>query len=79
MPTFDSDGVQIFYQSTGEGFPLIWSHEFAGSYESWSNRRATSAIATASSPTTTAATRPPTCPPTRRRTHKTLPSKTCVA
>ena len=35
MPTFDSDGVQIFYQSTGEGFPLIWSHEFAGSYESW--------------------------------------------
>ena len=35
MPTFDSDGVRIFYQSTGEGFPLIWSHEFAGSYESW--------------------------------------------
>lgn len=35
MPTFDSDGVAIFYQSTGEGFPLIWSHEFAGSYESW--------------------------------------------
>ena len=35
MPTFDSDGVRIFYQSTGDGFPLIWSHEFAGSYESW--------------------------------------------
>ena len=35
MPTFDSAGVQIFYQVTGEGFPLIWSHEFAGSYESW--------------------------------------------
>ena len=35
MPIFDSDGVSIFYQSTGDGFPLIWSHEFAGSYESW--------------------------------------------
>ena len=35
MPSFDSDGVHIFYQSTGEGFPLIWSHEFAGSHESW--------------------------------------------
>ena len=29
------DGVNIFYEVTGEGFPLIWAHEFAGDYRSW--------------------------------------------
>ena len=35
MPKFSADGVDIYYEVTGEGFPLVWSHEFGGSYESW--------------------------------------------
>ena len=35
MPKFSADGVEIYYEVTGEGFPLVWSHEFGGSYESW--------------------------------------------
>ncbi len=35
MPTFTSDGVDIHYQVAGEGFPLLWSHEFAGDITSW--------------------------------------------
>ena len=35
MPTFSANGVNIYYEVTGEGFPLVWSHEWAGSYESW--------------------------------------------
>ena len=35
MPTFSANGVEIYYEVTGQGYPLIWSHEFGGSYESW--------------------------------------------
>ena len=35
MPTFSSDGVDIHYQVSGEGYPLVWSHEFAGDITSW--------------------------------------------
>ena len=35
MPTFSANGVEIYYEVTGQGFPLIWSHEFGGSYDSW--------------------------------------------
>ena len=35
MPSFSADGVNIYYELTGQGFPLVWSHEFAGNYESW--------------------------------------------
>ena len=35
MPTFSTNGVEIYYEVTGQGFPLIWSHEFGGSYDSW--------------------------------------------
>ena len=35
MPKFSANGVDIYYEVTGEGFPLVWSHEFGGSYESW--------------------------------------------
>jgi pimeloyl-ACP methyl ester carboxylesterase len=35
MPTADVNGVTLYYEVTGSGFPIIWSHEFAGSHESW--------------------------------------------
>ena len=36
MPTFATgDGVNIHYQVTGQGQPLIFSHEFAGDITSW--------------------------------------------
>ncbi len=35
MPKFSATGVNIYYEVTGDGFPLVWSHEFAGCYESW--------------------------------------------
>ena len=36
MPTFAADdGVNIHYEVAGEGFPLIFAHEFAGDITSW--------------------------------------------
>ena len=35
MPIFSSNGVNIHYEVTGQGFPLLWSHEFAGDITSW--------------------------------------------
>ena len=35
MPTFSANGVEIYYEVNGQGYPLIWSHEFGGSYDSW--------------------------------------------
>ena len=35
MPSVNVNGVQIAYHDAGEGFPIIWAHEFAGSMESW--------------------------------------------
>ncbi len=35
MPTFSSDGVEIYYQVAGEGYPLVMAHEFAGDITSW--------------------------------------------
>ena len=35
MPTFSANGVEIYYEITGQGFPLVWCHEFGGSYQSW--------------------------------------------
>lgn len=35
MPKALINGVNIHYEVTGAGFPLVWSHELAGSYESW--------------------------------------------
>jgi pimeloyl-ACP methyl ester carboxylesterase len=29
------NGVSLYYEQTGEGFPIIFSHEFAGDYRSW--------------------------------------------
>ena len=38
MPKAMIDGVAIYYESHGEGFPLVWSHEFAGDYRSWEDQ-----------------------------------------
>ena len=35
MPTAKVNGINIYYEATGEGFPLVFSHEFAGTYKSW--------------------------------------------
>jgi pimeloyl-ACP methyl ester carboxylesterase len=29
------NGVSLYFEETGEGYPLIFSHEFAGDYRSW--------------------------------------------
>jgi pimeloyl-ACP methyl ester carboxylesterase len=35
MPTAHVNGVDLYYEVTGEGFPIVFSHEFAGDYRSW--------------------------------------------
>ena len=35
MPYFSADGTNLFYEVTGSGKPLLFSHEFAGDYTSW--------------------------------------------
>jgi pimeloyl-ACP methyl ester carboxylesterase len=35
MPTAKINGVNIYYEVTGDGFPLVLSHEFGGTYQSW--------------------------------------------
>jgi pimeloyl-ACP methyl ester carboxylesterase len=35
MPRAKVNGVELEYAEFGEGFPLVWCHEFAGSMESW--------------------------------------------
>ena len=35
MPHANVNGTELYYEETGEGFPLVWSHEFAGDYRSW--------------------------------------------
>ena len=32
------NGVKLFYEVTGDGFPLVFSHEFAGDYRSWATQ-----------------------------------------
>ena len=35
MATARVNGVKLYYEETGSGFPLIWCHEFGGDYRSW--------------------------------------------
>jgi pimeloyl-ACP methyl ester carboxylesterase len=35
MPRAAVNGVEVHYEVTGEGFPVVFSHEFAGDYRSW--------------------------------------------
>jgi pimeloyl-ACP methyl ester carboxylesterase len=38
MPTAKVNGVNIYYEETGSGTPLVFVHEFAGDYRSWENQ-----------------------------------------
>ncbi len=29
------DNVKLYYEETGSGTPIIFSHEFAGDYRNW--------------------------------------------
>ena len=35
MPKALINGVNLYYEVHGEGYPLVWCHEFAGDYRSW--------------------------------------------
>ncbi|MEE2700891.1 MAG: alpha/beta hydrolase [Chloroflexota bacterium] len=35
MPKALINNTNIFYEVTGNGFPIVWSHEFGGAYDSW--------------------------------------------
>lgn len=35
MPTVHVNGVDLYYEDTGRGFPLVWSHEFGGDCRAW--------------------------------------------
>jgi pimeloyl-ACP methyl ester carboxylesterase len=35
MPLASVNGVNLYYEETGDGFPLVFSHEFAGDYRAW--------------------------------------------
>lgn len=35
MPTASVNGVEIYYEETGQGAPLVFSHEFGGDHRSW--------------------------------------------
>lgn len=38
MPKALINGVNIYYEEAGSGFPLVWCHEFAGNSESWAEQ-----------------------------------------
>jgi 3-oxoadipate enol-lactonase len=38
MPTTSVNGVEIYYEETGHGAPLVFSHEFGGDYRSWEDQ-----------------------------------------
>src|SRR3954449_9628288 len=35
MPAALVNGVELFYEETGTGVPVVFCHEFAGDYRSW--------------------------------------------
>ena len=35
MPYAQANGVQLYYEETGDGFPIVFVHEFAGDHRSW--------------------------------------------
>jgi pimeloyl-ACP methyl ester carboxylesterase len=35
MPRVALNGVELYYEDTGSGFPVVFCHEFAGDYHAW--------------------------------------------
>jgi pimeloyl-ACP methyl ester carboxylesterase len=35
MPIASVNGVDLYWEETGQGAPLVWSHEFGGDFRSW--------------------------------------------
>jgi pimeloyl-ACP methyl ester carboxylesterase len=35
MPRASVNGVELYFEDTGNGFPVVFCHEFAGDYRSW--------------------------------------------
>src|SRR5262247_1582245 len=35
MPMAPVNGIKLYYEVTGSGYPLLFAHEFAGDYRSW--------------------------------------------
>jgi pimeloyl-ACP methyl ester carboxylesterase len=35
MPRLALNGVELYYEDSGSGFPVVFCHEFAGDYRSW--------------------------------------------
>jgi pimeloyl-ACP methyl ester carboxylesterase len=35
MPMVSGNGVQLYWEATGEGAPLVWVHEYGGDFRSW--------------------------------------------
>jgi pimeloyl-ACP methyl ester carboxylesterase len=35
VPRVRTNGVELYYEVTGDGFPVVFSHEFGGGYRSW--------------------------------------------
>ncbi len=35
MPTARVNGVELYWETTGEGAPLVWVHEYGGDHRSW--------------------------------------------
>jgi pimeloyl-ACP methyl ester carboxylesterase len=35
MPRTTPNGVELYYEDSGSGFPVVFCHEFAGDYRSW--------------------------------------------
>jgi pimeloyl-ACP methyl ester carboxylesterase len=35
MPRVSVNGIELYYEDTGSGFPVVFCHEFGGDYRSW--------------------------------------------
>src|SRR5262245_22746111 len=61
------NGVQLYWEETGYGAPVVMVHEFAGDLRSWEPQVRCLSRRYTPSPTTIVATRRPRCPTAGRR------------
>ena len=38
LPIADVNGIKLFFETNGTGYPIIFCHEFAGDYRSWDSQ-----------------------------------------